>query len=248
MSYLCSFILDYSPIHYFFFFQAEDGIRDAQESRGLGDVYKRQQEKTVKSRYTVFHQCHLTLDMEGQQPAAGLHEVIYHTPQQGFRNEWRKGRGEHFGIRYGPCWGRPHVTVDVVLTRRGEDGERVVLRDLWSCNLPRTDQSFKLELGPQEVVQPVEEEEVVDVLEEALSQKGEEIADHLLCPITYAAFVDPVVCMDGHTYEREAIEEWLKHHDTSPLTNAVLPSRMVVPNYALLKELDMLREQARQAV
>src|SRR5674536_89223 len=25
------------------FFQAEDGIRDAQESRGLGDVYKRQQ-------------------------------------------------------------------------------------------------------------------------------------------------------------------------------------------------------------
>src|SRR5674536_162016 len=26
---------------YFFFFQAEDGIRDAQESRGLGDVYKR---------------------------------------------------------------------------------------------------------------------------------------------------------------------------------------------------------------
>src|SRR5665254_20549 len=27
-----------------FFFQAEDGIRDAQESRGLGDVYKRQNE------------------------------------------------------------------------------------------------------------------------------------------------------------------------------------------------------------
>ena len=25
-----------------FFFQAEDGRRDAQESRGLGDVYKRQ--------------------------------------------------------------------------------------------------------------------------------------------------------------------------------------------------------------
>ena len=27
----------------YFFFQAEDGIRDAQESRGLGDVYKRQE-------------------------------------------------------------------------------------------------------------------------------------------------------------------------------------------------------------
>ena len=28
-----------------FFFQAEDGIRDAQESRGLGDVYKRQEQE-----------------------------------------------------------------------------------------------------------------------------------------------------------------------------------------------------------
>ncbi len=27
-------------VHVDFFFQAEDGIRDAQESRGLGDVYK----------------------------------------------------------------------------------------------------------------------------------------------------------------------------------------------------------------
>ncbi|VTU52391.1 hypothetical protein AMBR_NBBOBCOC_02853 [Lacticaseibacillus rhamnosus] len=26
----------------FFFFQAEDGIRDSSTSRGLGDVYKRQ--------------------------------------------------------------------------------------------------------------------------------------------------------------------------------------------------------------
>eukprot|EP00658_Telonema_sp_P-2_P030652 TRINITY_DN23114_c0_g1_i1.p1 TRINITY_DN23114_c0_g1~~TRINITY_DN23114_c0_g1_i1.p1 ORF type:complete len:209 (+),score=58.81 TRINITY_DN23114_c0_g1_i1:84-710(+) len=31
----------------FFFFQAEDGIRDAQESRGLGDVYKRQNQDGV---------------------------------------------------------------------------------------------------------------------------------------------------------------------------------------------------------
>ena len=31
-----------SVCDFFFFVQAEDGIRDAQESRGLGDVYKRQ--------------------------------------------------------------------------------------------------------------------------------------------------------------------------------------------------------------
>ena len=31
-----------SPFHLYFFFQAEDGIRDLVRSRGLGDVYKRQ--------------------------------------------------------------------------------------------------------------------------------------------------------------------------------------------------------------
>jgi len=30
----------------FFFFQAEDGIRDLVRSRGLGDVYKRQLQNT----------------------------------------------------------------------------------------------------------------------------------------------------------------------------------------------------------
>eukprot|EP00831_Metopus_contortus_P062399 TRINITY_DN544_c0_g1_i3.p1 TRINITY_DN544_c0_g1~~TRINITY_DN544_c0_g1_i3.p1 ORF type:complete len:155 (+),score=40.92 TRINITY_DN544_c0_g1_i3:67-531(+) len=31
---------------FFFFFQAEDGIRDVERSRGLGDVYKRQTQST----------------------------------------------------------------------------------------------------------------------------------------------------------------------------------------------------------
>ncbi|VDG26362.1 hypothetical protein MUDAN_IGPPGNFN_03608 [Lactiplantibacillus mudanjiangensis] len=33
--------------HVFFFFQAEDGIRDSSTSRGLGDVYKRQRQNLV---------------------------------------------------------------------------------------------------------------------------------------------------------------------------------------------------------
>ena len=37
-----STVLVFDSEFVFFFFQAEDGIRDAQESRGLGDVYKRQ--------------------------------------------------------------------------------------------------------------------------------------------------------------------------------------------------------------
>ena len=37
-------------INVFFFFQAEDGIRGAQESRGLGDVYRRQILGAAKKR------------------------------------------------------------------------------------------------------------------------------------------------------------------------------------------------------
>ena len=33
-----------------FFFQAEDGIRDLVRSRGLGDVYKRQERGMAKER------------------------------------------------------------------------------------------------------------------------------------------------------------------------------------------------------
>eukprot|EP00658_Telonema_sp_P-2_P017477 TRINITY_DN16792_c0_g1_i1.p2 TRINITY_DN16792_c0_g1~~TRINITY_DN16792_c0_g1_i1.p2 ORF type:complete len:123 (+),score=22.26 TRINITY_DN16792_c0_g1_i1:16-384(+) len=40
-------------IRFFFFFQAEDGIRDAQESRGLGDVYKRQYQRRVRGGNSV---------------------------------------------------------------------------------------------------------------------------------------------------------------------------------------------------
>ena len=39
-----------------FFFQAEDGIRYLVRSRGLGDVYKRQQEDDMPTRYDPFRE------------------------------------------------------------------------------------------------------------------------------------------------------------------------------------------------
>ena len=64
-----------------FFFQAEDGIRDAQESRGLGDVYKRQQQHrvaqigapTVPPRLDV-----VTFTDRGPGVAAGEHLSLIH--------------------------------------------------------------------------------------------------------------------------------------------------------------------------
>lgn len=46
----------------------------------------------------------------------------------------------------------------------------------------------------------------------------QKIPTDLLCPLTKQLFVEPVIAGDGQTYERAAIEEWLKTHGTSPGT------------------------------
>ena len=43
----------------------------------------------------------------------------------------------------------------------------------------------------------------------------------------------PCLTVDGHTYERSAIEEWLADHDTSPMTGLTLESKVLIPNNAL---------------
>ena len=54
----------------FFFFQAEDGIRDAQESRGLGDVYKRQVPGRSAGRQDL--EAEFLLKGPGKRDQAGL--------------------------------------------------------------------------------------------------------------------------------------------------------------------------------
>lgn len=53
------------------------------------------------------------------------------------------------------------------------------------------------------------------------------------CPITMELMVDPVLCEDGHTYERKTILEWLARSQTSPLTRQPLNPNALHPNHAL---------------
>lgn len=62
---------------------------------------------------------------------------------------------------------------------------------------------------------------------------AEPIPPAFLCPITRELMHSPVMCSDGHTYERVAIVRWLADHDTSPLTNVVLPTKVLTANHAL---------------
>ena len=58
--------------------------------------------------------------------------------------------------------------------------------------------------------------------------------------------VDPVILADGHTYERHAIERWLREHGTSPRTNAHLPHREVIPNHSLRNAIEEYMVAARE--
>ena len=57
------------------------------------------------------------------------------------------------------------------------------------------------------------------------------------CPITLALMADPVMALDGHTYERRAIERWLNAHATSPISRRAM-ERTLIPNHALRKSIE----------
>lgn len=45
---------------------------------------------------------------------------------------------------------------------------------------------------------------------------------------------DPCIAADGFTYEAETIKTWLNTgHNTSPMTNLVLPHHDLIPNHVL---------------
>lgn len=68
------------------------------------------------------------------------------------------------------------------------------------------------------------------------------VPTYMLCPITMEIMLEPVICCDGHTYEREEIERWLKKSARSPLTNLLLANKDLIPNRAIKTCIDMYLE------
>lgn len=62
---------------------------------------------------------------------------------------------------------------------------------------------------------------------------NDEVPESFFCPLTHEVMHDPVVDPEGNTYERAAIEEWLKKESTSPITRTPLQASSLVSNRAL---------------
>ena len=72
--------------------------------------------------------------------------------------------------------------------------------------------------------------------------QGMKVRDEFLCPITYELLREPVVALDGHTYEKSAIEKWLKSNHTSPRSGEIMEDS-ILPNTNLKKLIhDLINE------
>ena len=75
-------------------------------------------------------------------------------------------------------------------------------------------------------------------------QAMENLRASFKCPLSHALFLDPVSMADGHTYERDKAEEYIRVQRSvgrpvqSPTTGAVLGNATLTPNVALRSALE----------
>eukprot|EP01083_Nonionella_stella_P154080 495992_1 len=74
------------------------------------------------------------------------------------------------------------------------------------------------------------------------AKKKKQIPPKFICPITKQMMKDPVIAFDAHTYDRDAIEKYLKTHHKSPITKADAFTLTLFPNLPLKKEIESFNQ------
>jgi hypothetical protein len=70
-----------------------------------------------------------------------------------------------------------------------------------------------------------------------------EIPEFCICPITGEMMVEPVMLISGHSYEKEAIQNWFERGNTKdPVKGINLPMRTLHPNYKLRDAIEYIRD------
>ena len=132
------------------------------------------------------------------------------------------------------------ITGAVRKMRRGERRATHLLLDAD----PRSDGLIDIILA---AVLAAEGPEAADLSEErrmaddaiVITNPQQYMAEAMLCPLTLCTIEDPVIAMDGVTYEREGILSYFRHERSqgrvprSPVSRQSLASEMLLPNRAL---------------
>lgn len=72
-------------------------------------------------------------------------------------------------------------------------------------------------------------------MESTAVSNNSKIPTSFVCPLTGQIMLDPVITCTGYSYERSAIEKWLKNNNTCPTTKVVLSNKNLLPNHTLKK-------------
>ena len=65
------------------------------------------------------------------------------------------------------------------------------------------------------------------------------------CALTGELMNDPVIDHEGNTYERSAIQSWLRRNSTSPITRSPLEQHQLVPNRALRESIQDRKQELK---
>jgi len=83
--------------------------------------------------------------------------------------------------------------------------------------------------------------------EEGAARRMVKVFHQFICPITQEVMRDPVIAEDGHTYEKDAIENWLEKSLTSPMTRQPISPAKLIPNLALKQLIDQWKDEQRKS-
>ena len=90
--------------------------------------------------------------------------------------------------------------------------------------------TIKVQIGFDEIPNDDQYEQNHEALLEEIIDQSKKY--HLVCPISHQPFRHPVFAMDGHTYERDAIEAWINRH----LTFNLDASQLALPPSPLTRQ------------
>lgn len=128
-------------------------------------------------------------------------------------------RGENF-----------HMTLEPYDLVRSLDLDREAQANNGSMN----EKERAIHLANVEMAVAAARQEEAESVRKKLEKVEFKIPAEMLCPISSDIMRDPVICADGHTYERATIAEWVRRKATSPLTNEPLAEPvLLIPNHAL---------------
>ena len=128
------------------------------------------------------------------------------------------------------------------LTRHAGELERALDCEAQADQACMNDKERAIQLAHKDMALAAAPQEEADSVRSRLEKLEYKIPAEMLCPISSDIMRDPVICTDGHTYERATIAEWVRRRATSPLTNEALAEPvMLIPNHALRSSL--LRRQ-----